>query len=140
MVSRKVYREVKLDPTTDSIRLARIIYSNHQDGSYIQLKLQTFQLSLASSFYTLSYMWGAPNECKAIVFNGEKFLIRENLWYFLWQGRIPDLCQHLWIDALCINQKDADEKSHQVQMMGKIYSKDRRSKMKDRGSIKYSIH
>ncbi|KAK7212619.1 hypothetical protein V2G26_019797 [Clonostachys chloroleuca] len=123
MVPRKVYRDVKLDPTTDSIRLARIIHSNHQDGSDIRLKLEKFQLSSAPSFYALSYTWGAPNECKAIFVNGEKFLIRENLWYFLWQGRIPDQCQYLWIDALCINQEDAVEKSHQVHLMGKIYSK-----------------
>jgi hypothetical protein len=28
----------------------------------------------------------------------------------------------LWIDAICINQKDMDEKSTQVSMMGRIYS------------------
>lgn len=135
MAWRKVYREVKLDPTSDSIRLARIILSNHQDGSYILLKIEKFQLSSAPSFYALSYMWGAPNECKEIVVNGEKFLIRENLWYFLWQGSIPDRCQYLWIDALCINQEDSNEKSHQVRLMGKIYSKVRSSKIKARGSV-----
>lgn len=29
----------------------------------------------------------------------------------------------LWIDAICINQSDDDEKSHQVAMMGDIYGK-----------------
>jgi hypothetical protein len=29
----------------------------------------------------------------------------------------------LWIDALCINQKDVKERTSQVQMMGKIYAR-----------------
>lgn len=29
----------------------------------------------------------------------------------------------LWVDTLCINQTDLQERSHQVNMMGKIYSK-----------------
>jgi len=29
----------------------------------------------------------------------------------------------LWIDAICINQEDVDEKSHQVAMMGDLYSR-----------------
>lgn len=28
---------------------------------------------------------------------------------------------HLWIDSLCINQKDSDEKTQQVRLMGDIY-------------------
>lgn len=33
-----------------------------------------------------------------------------------------DRKQYLWVDALCINQQDPQEKTHQVQLMGKIYS------------------
>jgi hypothetical protein len=29
----------------------------------------------------------------------------------------------LWIDAICINQSDNEEKSQQVRLMGEIYSK-----------------
>lgn len=31
--------------------------------------------------------------------------------------------QHLWIDALCINQQDFDEKNHQIPLMTQVYSK-----------------
>ncbi|CAO2649819.1 Nn.00g011110.m01.CDS01 [Neocucurbitaria sp. VM-36] len=31
--------------------------------------------------------------------------------------------QYLWIDAICINQKDGQERSSQVELMGSIYSK-----------------
>lgn len=121
MASGKVYSEVKLDLTAQFIRLAKIIYSNRQDGSYIQLKLQTFLLSSSPPYYALSYVWGPPSPCRTIMINGERLQIRENLWYFLWQASIPEGCEYLWIDALCINQDDTNEKNHQVKMMGKIY-------------------
>jgi len=117
MASGKVYSEIKLDLTTQSVRLAKIIYSNRQDGSYIQLKLQTFLLSSSPPYNALSYVWGLPSPCRTIMVNGERLRIRENLWYFLWQASIPEGCEYLWIDALCINQDDTSERNHQVRMM-----------------------
>ncbi|KAF7914991.1 hypothetical protein BELL_1115g00010 [Botrytis elliptica] len=32
------------------------------------------------------------------------------------------LTQDLWVNALCINQKDLEERSWQVQMMGRVYA------------------
>jgi hypothetical protein len=42
----------------------------------------------------------------------------------LWALRVlrSDAERVLWVDALCINQKNESEKSHQVKMMGDIYS------------------
>jgi Heterokaryon incompatibility protein (HET) len=34
-------------------------------------------------------------------------------------ARVP--ARHLWVDAICINQADPEEKSYQVGLMGKIY-------------------
>lgn len=36
--------------------------------------------------------------------------------------RYPDRDRHLWVDALCINQEDDVEKTHQVNLMQDIYS------------------
>ncbi|KAH7078736.1 heterokaryon incompatibility, partial [Paraphoma chrysanthemicola] len=36
-----------------------------------------------------------------------------------WARRID----YFWIDAICINQTDMDERSHQVSLMGRIYSR-----------------
>lgn len=36
-------------------------------------------------------------------------------------GSSPKDLQHLWIDAICLNQDDATEKAHQVPIMGRIY-------------------
>jgi hypothetical protein len=54
--------------------------------------------------------------------NGEPFPVRKNLWDFLSQARSNCLEEYLWIDALCIDQSVNAERSHQVSIMGRIYS------------------
>ncbi|CAI0651959.1 unnamed protein product [Colletotrichum noveboracense] len=50
--------------------------------------------------------------------------VRFNCWYALWQMRHHGHTSNtsFWIDSLCINQDDDDEKGHQVAMMGVIFS------------------
>jgi hypothetical protein len=47
--------------------------------------------------------------------------ITYNLWTALRRLRLNDRSRLLWVDAVCINQSDDDEKSSQVRMMGDIY-------------------
>jgi hypothetical protein len=52
--------------------------------------------------------------------NGCKILVTENLFDTLDQlSQMPDV-DFLWIDALCINQEDLDERASQVLIMGEI--------------------
>ena len=55
--------------------------------------------------------------------SAKKFYIRKNLLAALRRFRHPKDKIMLWIDALCINQKDGQEKSHQLSRMLEIYSK-----------------
>jgi len=45
-----------------------------------------------------------------------------NLFNALRRLRLPHEERRLWVDAICINQDDNTEKSHQVNLMSKIYS------------------
>lgn len=78
---------------------------------------------LGPDHVALSYVWGQDEAEYVIIVNGKKFWIRSNLYRFLrtFQG-IGNGGLKLWIDALCIDQTDITERSHQVGMMGKIYS------------------
>lgn len=40
--------------------------------------------------------------------------------------RLPKVARYLWIDAICINQDNALEKNHQVEMMSEIYGRAKR--------------
>ncbi|KAF3009614.1 hypothetical protein E8E13_007007 [Curvularia kusanoi] len=72
----------------------------------------------------LSYTWGdsTPNATKfPVVCNDQQMLVHHNL-----NTALPFLARRdsplpIWIDAVCINQFDEDEKYHQIQMMFQIY-------------------
>jgi len=55
-----------------------------------------------------------------------KVTIRRNLRQALWHLRRDDENKVIWIDALCINQDDDEEKGIQVQMMDRIFQEAKR--------------
>jgi hypothetical protein len=55
--------------------------------------------------------------------DNHKLPVRDNLYAALSQLRDRFLERIIWIDAICINQNDNDEKSQHVQSMTKIYAK-----------------
>jgi len=73
------------------------------------------------SYETISYVWGDPTIQHPIRLNGYEFNVTENLWLALRRLRRPSEPRVMWIDAICINQEDDNEKSDQVGMMGDIY-------------------
>ncbi|KAL9111053.1 MAG: hypothetical protein Q9227_004486 [Pyrenula ochraceoflavens] len=58
-----------------------------------------------------------------IFVNGTQFLIQPNLRQFLLVLRKKHVSIRLWIDAVSIDQSNNLERSHQVQLMGDIYSR-----------------
>ena len=76
-------------------------------------------------YITLSYYWGSSQVRKEVELNGHAVEVTENLWEFLHQASQIGLHKErrigLWIDALCINQKDKDERNKQVKRMKDIY-------------------
>jgi Heterokaryon incompatibility protein (HET) len=103
------------------------------DTSDIHGKLHTFKLGGAPPFAALSYTWGDPALTSTIYLDGQPFLVRPNLHAALVILRMrllldyhthnkDDRLQFLWIDAICIDQENIQERSHQVNMMSSIYS------------------
>lgn len=77
-------------------------------------------------FDALSYTWGDHGTLRRIAVRGRKrcsLHVTENLESALRHLRYPDRKKILWIDALCINQRDRDERSSQVMRMGAIYGR-----------------
>lgn len=75
------------------------------------------------SYEALSYEWGAPSPLLPIFVNGVKIVVRTNLFWALRNLRLKEQVRVLWIDVLCINQRDVIERSDQVARMGQIYSR-----------------
>ena len=79
------------------------------------------------SFEAVSYAWGDPTPGKSIILKTSQgrchFGVTKNLRKALYQFRDSVKSVTLWIDALCVNQKDVEEKSAQVMRMTEIYSR-----------------
>lgn len=73
-------------------------------------------------FYeSLSYVWGESNKDKTILLDGKSLKVTQSLLTALSYLRLSDKERILWIDQICIDQDNADERSHQVLQMSKIY-------------------
>ena len=79
-------------------------------------------LSQPPPYKGLSYCWGDRSNSCTIHLNGAEVQVTKNLKAALRElGGKESVC--LWVDALCINQYDLDERSRQVLRMAEIYKK-----------------
>ncbi len=69
----------------------------------------------------LSYCWGDGETKSLIVLDSCDFEVGEDLKSALLHLRKPSIDIVLWVDAICINQQDVEERSKQVLRMGSIY-------------------
>ncbi|KAI0907202.1 hypothetical protein F4823DRAFT_603949 [Ustulina deusta] len=80
--------------------------------------------SLSHRYIALSYAWGPDDVHRKILVNGIETEVRPNLHAALLELRKSQWVCHgirLWIDALCINQGDVNEREQQVAIMRSIY-------------------
>lgn len=101
------------------IRVLHLLPGSGRDRIACRLEVQDLDHGIDEA---LSYVWGKRQDPKPIWVDGQLFQITGNLYEILLNLRRPSTSRVLWIDAICINQSDLEEKSHQVSLMGKIYS------------------
>lgn len=106
-----------LDTKGRNIRLVRILPGSSDSTIQCEIKHQALQ----EDHICLSYAWGDPEPTHEILIGGHQFHVRRNLMYFLLLARKHRLRNWLWIDAICIDQLDNTERSHQVALMADIY-------------------
>jgi Heterokaryon incompatibility protein (HET) len=92
----------------------------------VEIKMEHFPFDQCPRYQALSYTWNSSSTSDdhtyPILVNGYAFPVSENLFFALRQLRQRKLKDWLWIDAICIDQKNDAEKSTQVQRMRSIYS------------------
>lgn len=93
------------------------------DGDVISAALKVFSLDSAPAFYAISYTWGSAAHTTLIKINETAATVRPNCSFALWQTRLHFPDAFVWLDAICINQDDLEEKSVQVALMGDVYAK-----------------
>ncbi|KAL2135708.1 hypothetical protein VTI74DRAFT_7225 [Chaetomium olivicolor] len=123
-----------LEPTTQEIRLLTFTYptsTNPQPTLSQPLETCTLTLThhaLSSSltiprpkYHALSYVWGLPAPTHPLTVSGHALQVPHNLHAALSRLARQRFEGRLWIDALCINQRDTAEKNWQVGMMSTVY-------------------
>lgn len=103
------------------INYSLMSFSSYVRDSPISCILDTVSLTACPGYIALSYAWGDPRLVRSIVINGTEVLVTESVYVALQHLRQEHEPLTLWIDALCINQSDKDEKRAQVLQMRKIY-------------------
>jgi hypothetical protein len=108
----------------NQIRLIRLLPGTWIDP--IRCELYNIEHDTAQAKYqALSYVWGSTRVMRNILVNRTKFPVTVNL-----ESALRHLREHnrhvseeamFWIDALCINQRDVEERTQQAQLMGDIY-------------------
>lgn len=111
-----------LAKTTNKIRLLLLRSAQNYDDPLI-CAFKIVSLDEVPAFEALSYVWGEVEENQYKVnIDGVDLPIRRNLWDFLHWIRSKNGSRCLWVDAVCINQDDLEERGHQVRLMNKIYA------------------
>jgi hypothetical protein len=114
------YAPLSLNESSLEIRLVTL-EPGPQDAE-IKCELHPAFLNKAPPYEALSYTWGNPNDLRPISLCGSPWRVTANLERALRHLRHEDKARTLWIDALCINQEDFEEKEVIVPEMRKIYS------------------
>lgn len=109
----------------DSIRVLTVFECDNEDDD-IECHLAEISLSEVNGedqgYTALSYASGDLKFTHEIWLGDQRFLIGANLDAAIRHLRRRDRNIRLWIDAVCINQGDVIEKSHQVQQIRNIFS------------------
>lgn len=71
-------------------------------------------------YSALSYTWGDPRDTQMITIGHSSVPIIRNPYSALEHLRYDKTARTIWIDAICINQSDSEEKSWQAQIMRDI--------------------
>lgn len=112
---------------SDSVRLLQLYPG--QSGAPLYGRLIQVRQSEIPAYEALSYVWGdydisydlVLERCNTTCEQVSRLQISHNLSAALGSLRKERTIRVLWVDAICIDQSNPEEKGHQVAHMGQIY-------------------
>jgi Heterokaryon incompatibility protein (HET) len=116
-----------LDPTRSEIRLLELLHSTTSINP-IRCRIHTVSLKDILRYNAVSYVWGDRSNPLKITVDDSEVLVTQNLFYALKSlvryvqplSKLGDAF-YLWVDAICIDQNNMEEKATQVPLMRDIY-------------------
>lgn len=110
----------------DGFRLLELQRELSTHSGDIHGRLRYVRLSENPDYVAISYSWGKAPPTKSVTLaNSVHIHITETLFQALAAVSDHAATKYLWVDQICINQQDKDEKACQVKAMSKIYKQAR---------------
>ncbi|KAF2490953.1 hypothetical protein BU16DRAFT_621632 [Lophium mytilinum] len=103
--------------SSSTLRLLEIDASSED----VVCSLSCFPMDHPPEYYALSYVWGKEKPTASIICNGARLALSPHLLTGLRALKLVKQT-HYWIDAICLNQQDEEEKAIHVPQMSQIYS------------------
>lgn len=112
-----------LSSQRNEIRLLQILPVRKFDGLNCGIECNISHVSLDDlpDYDALSYAWGNRLDMRSISLEGHPFHVTANLHGALSRLQTSTMTRPMWIDAICINQDNLQERSQQVVKMGDIF-------------------
>ncbi|KAH8726121.1 heterokaryon incompatibility protein-domain-containing protein, partial [Phaeosphaeriaceae sp. PMI808] len=99
-------------------------YSATSNSNEVRFHLSENSLeNIRGKFIAISYCWGGEKPTEYLPISSRAYLKVARTVYSILR-HVAGVASGLpvWVDAICINQTDLEEKSAQVSMMGNIYA------------------
>ena len=103
---------------TNEIRILTV--SPGKPGTPLECYLSVRDLGDPGNYEALSYTWETWDLSSSINLDHHSINVTPSLASALKSLRYDDTPRQLWVDAICINQQDAEETKNQVTLMSKI--------------------
>ena len=93
------------------------------DESPVRCRLVTTSLEASPPYEALSYTWGSTEQDSTIICDNVLIFVTQNLYDVIKYPRNSEHERIMWIDAVCINQRNDRERIEQVGIVKVIYTK-----------------
>lgn len=111
-----------VSPEHGAVRILALKPSDTNDDLYGELTEEMWVGASTPAFFALSYCWGTNVKDHTLHTSEGTINITSSLSQALRNIRDPDSPLYLWVDAVCINQDDDEEKESSVKYMGQVYA------------------
>ncbi|KAL8381119.1 hypothetical protein RB595_005414 [Gaeumannomyces hyphopodioides] len=118
------YLHEPIDLSKKAIRLLCLLAGSYYDPIRCEMYMSLLEedQNVHIEYEALSYTWGSSETCETIYIEGRPLQVTTNLHAALLCLRREGSGRFLWVDAICIDQANNQEKNHQVGQMGTVYS------------------
>ena len=115
------YQYTPLNEEVNEIRLMTLHEGDFMSEIKVSISTTVLTPDNPPTYEALSYVWGSQKNPLDVKVGSHTITVTRNLAEALRHLRYKDRPRQLWIDAICVNQQDLEERAHQVKRMADIF-------------------